>query len=103
MRSKILTLTLLAAMTFGGAAFAATTAPKVPAVTATAATMAASATATGTITKINAKALFVVLSDGYRYHLPAGFALKGYKVGEKVAITYQMKGKLHDVTAMKAA
>lgn len=112
MRSNILTLTLLTGMTLGGAAFAGTTAanvaaPKAAAVmtTAKAATMTpvAATKTTGTITKINAKALYVVLSDGHRYHVPAGFALSGFKVGEKVSVTFEMKGKHHNVTAMTAA
>ncbi len=111
MRSNILTLTLLAGMTLGGAAFAGTTAPKVAApkaaamMTTKAATMTkvAATKTTGTITKIDAKALFVVLSDGHRYHVPAGFALTGFKVGEKVAVTFETKGKHHNVTAMTAA
>ena len=103
MRSNILTLTLLAGLSLGGAAFAGTTSATTSAVTASTTTMAAPATATGTITKINAKGLYIVLSDGWRYHVAADFSLKGFKVGEKVAITYEMKGKHHTVTAMTAA
>ena len=104
MRSNILTLTLMAAMSLGGAAFAGTTAPKAPAVmTTTAATHVAAVTTEGTITKISAKGLFVVLSDGWRYHVAKSFAIQGFKLGEKVTVTYDMTGKHRVVTAMTAA
>jgi hypothetical protein len=57
----------------------------------------------GTIKKISTKAGYVVLSNGIKYHLPKGFALGDFKVGEKVSVSYEMKGKLHEATAMKAA
>lgn len=113
MRSKFLPLVVIAGMTFGGAAFAGTTATTAatpaPAATATTkATTKASMTMTtkdtsGTIKKINTKAGYVVLSNGVKYHLPKGFSLTDFKVGQKVSVTYEMKGKLHEATAMKAA
>ena len=106
MRSNILTLTLtlMAAMSLGGAAYAGTTAPKAPSVMATTAAMKVAAVTTeGTIQKISAKGLFVVLSDGWRYHLAKDFAIKGFKLGEKVTVTYDMSGKHRVVTAMTAA
>lgn len=113
MRSKFLPLVIIAGMTFGGAAFAGTTATTATAPAATASTTAKAATkasmpmtvkdVSGTIKKINTKAGFVVLSNGVKYHLPKGFDLTGFKVGEKVSVSYEMKGKLHEATAMKAA
>ena len=103
MRSKILSVCVIAAMTLGGAAYAGTT---TKASTAAATTTSASASAgketQGAITKINAKGNYVVVG-GWKYHLPKGFSLKGFKVGEKVSISYVLKGKHHDVTSMTAA
>lgn len=81
MRSKIITLALIAGL--GTAAFAATD-------------------TTGTIKAIDAKALTVTLDDGQSYHLPAGFDSKAFKVGEKVVISWEAKGDLKDVMGMKA-
>ena len=105
MRSNILILSLVAGMTFSGAAFAATTTTTAATAMATTAVMApvAPSTTAGTITKVNAKGLYIVLSDGWKYHVAAGFSLKDFKVGEKVSITYALKGKHHNVTAMTAA
>lgn len=103
MRSKILSVCVIAAMTLGGAAFAGTTSTKA-ATTMAATSVSASAgkDAQGTITKISAKGNYVVVG-GWKYHLPKGFSLNGFKVGEKVSISYVLKGKHHDVTAMTAA
>lgn len=98
MRSKILSACVIAAMTLGGAAFAGTTTAKPVA----AAAASASNDTQGTITKISAKGNYVVIG-GWKYHLPKGFSLKGFKVGEKVSVTYVLKGKHHDATAMTAA
>ncbi len=102
MRSKFLPLIVAASMTFGGAAFADTTTATTTTATTTTTTPATTDT-TGTLTKIKATSLYVVLSDGWKYHLPKGFSLKGFKVGEKVMITWAYKGKYKDVVAMKAA
>lgn len=112
MRSKFLPLVVIAGMTFGGAAFAGTTATTATAPAATAATTTKATKASmpmtvkdvsGTIKKINTKAGYVVLSNGIKYHLPKGFSLTEFKVGQKVSVSYEMKGKLHEATAMKAA
>jgi diphthamide biosynthesis methyltransferase len=85
MRSKIVTHALIAGMSFAGAAFAATS------------------HATGAIKALDAKALTVTLADGTTYHLPAGFKLGAFKVGEKVSIAWEAKGALHEATGMKAS
>ncbi|MBI1171205.1 DUF1344 domain-containing protein [bacterium] len=111
MRSKFLPLLIVAGMTFGGAAFAGTTAtttttaPTMSSSTKVAATKVAAtpATASGTIKSVSTKHMYVVLSDGHKYHLPTGFSLKDFKVGEKVSVTYVMKGKMHMASAMSAA
>ena len=105
MRTKILPLLLIAGMTFGGTAFAATTATTTTtttAVTAPVVKMAAAKAASGTISKISSKGLYVVVG-GLKYHVAKGFSFKELKVGQKVAITYTMKGKLHEASAIKAA
>lgn len=88
MRSKffapVLSAAVIASMALGGAAFAA------------------AATTSGTIKKIDTKAMTVTLSNGITYHLPAGFKLAGFKAGEKVAVTSELKGALHEATGMKA-
>lgn len=112
MRTKILPLLLVAGMTFGGAAFAGTTATTTAATTKAATTMATTMATTkvamtpgstsGTIKSISSKHNYIVLSDGWKYHLAAGFSLKDFKVGEKVSVSYTLKGKKHEVTAMTA-
>ena len=83
MRSNLLPLLAAAGIALAGAAFAADSA--------------------GTITSIDAKALTVTLQDGTLYYLPAGFKLDAFKVGEKVTITWDMKGGKHEASAMTAA
>lgn len=103
MRSKILSVCVIAAMTLGGAAFAGTTTTKSTTMPAAAtASASASKDAQGTITKISAKGNYVVVG-GWKYHLPKGFSLSGFKVGEKVSISYVLKGKHHQATSMSAA
>ena len=84
MRSKILSVALVTGMTFAGAAFAAAT------------------DTAGVIKTIDTKAMTVTLVDGSSYQLPAGFKLDGFKVGEKVSITWEAKGAVHEASAMKA-
>ena len=84
MRSKILPLVLVASMSFGAVAFAASTETK------------------GTIKAIDEKAMTVTLEDGTSYHLPAGFKLADLKVGEKVIVAWEAKGDLKEVAGVKA-
>lgn len=110
MASKILPLLLIAGMTMGGAAFAGTTAATTTAATTAATTKAAATTAvaatpadvTGAISKISSKGLYIVV-DGWKYHVAKGFSFSDLKVGEKVTISYTMKGKLHEASSVKAA
>ena len=67
-----------------------------------AAAFAASTAATGMINAIDAKAMTVTLEDGTIYLLPAGFKIDTFKVGEKVALTSQMKGTDKLVDTLKA-
>ena len=57
------------------------------------AAFAASMTDKGAIKSIDEKANLVTLADGKIFVLPAKFDFKTIKVGEKVAVTYDMKEK----------
>ena len=112
MRANILPLLLISAMTFGGAAFADTTATTTTAPAATTAAVAAPAasmaamtptTTKGTIKSIDSKSLSVTLTNGSRYHFAKGFAFSKFKVGEKVSIVWEWKSKKHTASAMSAA
>lgn len=78
------TITLVAALATAGAAMAS------PTVTM------------GTIKSLDAKALTVTLADGTVYQLPKGFKADTFKPGEKVKITWELKGKAHEAAAMTA-
>ena len=84
MRSNILSLALIASLGLGSAVLAAST------------------NTTGVIKTIDAKAMTVELADVTTYHLPAGFDLKPFKVGEKVVVSWEMKGTLMEASALKA-
>ena len=84
MRSKLIPAVLAASLAFGGAVFAATS------------------DATGTIKALDAKAMTVTLADGTVYYFGAGVKLDGFKVGEKVMISWNMMANKHDGTAIKA-
>lgn len=98
MRSKILPVLLIAGMTMSGAAFAGTTTKAIVA-TPVAATPG---NVTGKITSVSTKGLYVVV-DGWKYHVAKGFSFSDIKVGERVTIAFTMKGKLHEVSSVKAA
>ena len=85
MRSNILSLALIASLGLGGAVLAAST------------------DTSGVIKSIDTKAMTVVLEDGTTYHLPAGYDVKPFKVGEKVVVSWEMKGTLKEATALKAS
>ena len=85
MRSNILPLALIASLGLGSAVLAAPT------------------ETTGVIKSIDAKAMTVELADGTTYHLPAGYDVKPFKVGEKVVVSWEMKGTLKEATALKSS
>jgi Cu/Ag efflux protein CusF len=66
------------------------------------AAFAASMNAAGVIKSIDAKANTITLADGKSYVLPAKFDIKSLKTGEKVTVTYDMKGKEMVATGVKA-
>ncbi|MFO1203616.1 MAG: DUF1344 domain-containing protein [Tabrizicola sp.] len=84
MRSNTLALALIASLGLGTAVLAASTDTK------------------GVIKSIDEKTMTVVLEDGTTYHLPAGFDVKPFKVGEKVVVSWEMKGTLKEASALKA-
>ena len=85
MRKFVLPLTLAAFVATGTAAFAAT-----------------DHTVTGTLKAIDAKAETVTLGKSV-YHFAKGFDLSGFKVGEKVSLTYHVSKKLDVGTKLVAA
>ena len=56
----------------------------------------------GTIMAMDQKGEVVTLSDGNLYYLPADFKLEGFKLGEKVSISWTMLGKARDASSMSA-
>lgn len=60
----------------------------------------ASTTTDGVIKSFDMKTHTLVLADGVSYVLPNGFKDPGLKIGEKVAITWDMKGKVYEATAV---
>lgn len=84
MRSNTLALALIASLGLGSAVLAASTDTR------------------GVIKSIDEKTMTVVLEDGTTYHLPAGFDVKPFKPGEKVVVSWEMKGTLKEASALKA-
>ena len=60
----------------------------------------AATTTSGSIKAFDLKAMTLTLDNGIAYKLPAGFKDPGLKVGEKVAVAWDMKGANHDATAV---
>lgn len=103
MRMNFLPLVVIAGLTFGGAAFADTMAAPATGTTTMAKPVATPAEASGSITKISTSGHYVVLSNGSKYHFSKSFSLASFKVGEKVTVTYTMRGKSHEASALKVA
>lgn len=83
MRAYLVPVALAASISLAPAAFAAT-----------------AHSATGAIKSYDAKAHSITLADGSTYMLPSSF--KGHlKAGEKVQISWVMKGESRDATQMK--
>lgn len=74
------------------------------AIAATLATLSLASAATqhvtGTIKSYDAKAMTLTLADGSRYEMPKAFKGPSLKTGEKVAITWDLKGKMRNATAV---
>ena len=80
MRSKFVPFAIMIALGAGSAA------------------MAAETTTTGTIKSVDMKAHSVTLSDGMVYMLPKGTHEKSLKIGEKVAVVWDLKGNAHEAS-----
>lgn len=106
MFQKILPAVLVAGLALSGAAQAGTmttTAPvTTPAAKVATPVAATSAEVSGVIKKVNLKHRYIVLDNGVRYHLAKGFEISGLKRGEKVQVTYTVKGKVHEASMVKA-
>lgn len=63
----------------------------------------AAQTTTGMVKSIDAKAHTVTLDDGTTYALPSSFKDKDLKVGEKVAINWDMKAGKHQAETVTPA
>ena len=63
---------------------------------------AATMDVTGVIRSIHLKSHSITLSNGHTYALPASFAVKTLKTGEKVSVAYVVKNKHFIATSVKA-
>ena len=61
------------------------------------------ADATGTIKSLDAAKNMVTLDNGATYDVAKGVSLSGFKVGEKVKVTYTQSGKMMDASAITPA
>ena len=66
------------------------------------AAFAATMDVTGVIRSIHFKGHSITLSNGHTYALPASFAVKTLKTGEKVSVAYVVKNKHFIATSVKA-
>ena len=61
------------------------------------------ADATGTIKSLDAAKDVVTLDNGATYDVAKGVSLSGFKVGEKVKVTYTRSGKTMNASAIAPA
>jgi hypothetical protein len=61
------------------------------------------ADATGTIKTLDAAKSMVTLDNGATYDIAKGVSLSGFKIGEKVKVTYTLSGKMMDASAIAPA
>jgi Cu/Ag efflux protein CusF len=61
------------------------------------------ADATGKIKTLDAAKSMVTLDNGATYDIAKGVSLSGFKVGEKVKVTYTQSGKMMDASAIAPA
>ena len=60
----------------------------------------AATTTDGVIKSLDMKTNTITLADGTAYMLPKGFKDPGLKVGEKVAVVWDLKGNIHAASAV---
>ncbi|WP_149586634.1 DUF1344 domain-containing protein [Tabrizicola flagellatus] len=82
MRSFILPATLVLMTAIGSAAIAAPT------------------TTVGMVKSFDARTMTLTLDNGVSYVLPKGFKDPGLKAGEKVSVIWDMKGAVHEASAV---
>jgi len=68
-----------------------------------AASVAYAADATGTIKSLDMSKDMVTLDNGASYVAPKSMKLSGFKVGEKVTVSYTKSGDRMDATSIKPA
>ena len=61
------------------------------------------AAATGTIKSLNVAKDTVTLDNGASYDVAKNVSLSGFKVGDKVKVTYTQSGKMMDASAIAPA
>jgi Cu/Ag efflux protein CusF len=69
----------------------------------TAATAASAADMTGTIKSLDSAKDTITLDNGQVFSLPASIKVAGFKVGEKVKVTYAKMNNKMDVSAVTPA
>ncbi|MDZ4393702.1 DUF1344 domain-containing protein [Cypionkella sp.] len=60
----------------------------------------AATTTDGVIKSLDMKTNTITLADGTAYTLPKGFKDPGLKVGEKIAVVWDLKGGVYEATAV---
>ena len=60
----------------------------------------AATTSNGVIKSLDMKTNTITLADGTAYMLPKGFKDPGLKVGEKVAVVWDLKDSIHEASAV---
>lgn len=63
----------------------------------------ASTTTVGTIKTLDMKSHMITLQDGSSYQLSAAFKDPGLKVGQKVSVTWDLKGKVNEASDVKVS
>jgi hypothetical protein len=64
--------------------------------------LASPTTTDGVIKSMDAKTHMITLADGTSYMLPKTFDASKIKVGEKVAVVWQLQGKINEASSVKA-
>ena len=65
--------------------------------------LAATMTDTGTIRQLEPATHQLSLNDGKTFSVPAGWNVSGYKVGQKVTVSYEQKNGKMNATKVTAA
>ena len=79
------------------------TTPIVASILLSTAALAAGTTAVGTVKSVDTNGDSITLNDGGVYILSEGFEAESFKPGQKVAISFKMKGGKMIATSVKMA